>query len=87
MSKTNYKKNLKSYALKYFFVTNFHVFSNLINSLDFKMAKQTTPAELAQAVSELDFNVSQEEIIEAQNSWNQREVQNFTQIKSVTHPM
>lgn len=51
------------------------------------MAKQATTAELAQAVSELDFNVSQEELIEAQNSWNQREGQNFTKIKASCHPM
>lgn len=50
------------------------------------MAKQPTPAELAQAVSELDFNVSEEEVTEAQNLWNQTG-QDFTKVKSACHPM
>lgn len=50
------------------------------------MAKQPTPNELAQAVSELDFNVSEEEISEAKNLWNQKG-QDFTRIKKACHPM
>ncbi|CAF0762286.1 unnamed protein product [Brachionus calyciflorus] len=50
------------------------------------MTKQPTPAELAQA--ELDFNVSDEEISQALQTWSQtNDSQDFVKVKTVTHPI
>lgn len=52
------------------------------------MAKQPTPAELAQSLADLDFNVSDEEISLAKQLWLQTgQDEKFVQIKTVNHPV
>ena len=52
-------------------------------------AKSQTDQQLAQALADLDFNVSDEEINRAKQIWNEETSSSvdYSQIKSVTHPM
>lgn len=52
-------------------------------------ASSQTDQQLAQALADLDFNVSDEEINRAKQIWNEETSSSvdYSQVKSINHPM